>query len=79
MSEQDLFDLPSERFEAMVLALWTAGRNTAEIAAQVGVPESKVANALPGILEARRRARLEAARKTMGRAEQRLGVSKVPA
>ncbi|MDB5594892.1 MAG: hypothetical protein JWM36_1853 [Hyphomicrobiales bacterium] len=36
------------------LALWSAGRNTADIARMLGVPESLVANNLPQIIDRRR-------------------------
>lgn len=42
------------RSDEEVLALWCAGRNTADIARLLGWPECDVANRLPRILERRR-------------------------
>ena len=37
-----------------VLSYWTAGKNTADIASLLGLPESEVANRLPRLLARRR-------------------------
>lgn len=40
--------------ESMILPLWCAGRNTSEIARELGLPEAEIANRIPRILEERR-------------------------
>lgn len=44
-------------FDDSILAMWSGGRNTADIAAAFGAPESVVANRLPKVLERRREQR----------------------
>ena len=66
---KDLFSMPVRQFEDAILAYWTMGMDTSQIARRLGAPEGAVANALPRVLEMRRKARLAAGRQALRHAE----------
>lgn len=63
-----------DRKHDRALALWSAGRNTWDIARELGEPESSVANMLPRLIERRKAEKLPIARNALRTVERRVGV-----